>query len=450
MPRIPDLPQEILVHPTDKIPIYDAVADATKYIAVSDLIGNATANASVLQVAQTAHGFVVGQAVRFDATANTYVKAQANLPANAYVEGVVSAVSGVNNFSLTLSGYITGLSGLTVGKVHYLSDLVSGALSPSQPYADSTVVKPVLYALTATTGVVQITRGSVNLVARTYARLGVNFGVKASTDLAAYKKHLQYLQRYVNKLRIAIPSWDDSAGITNLRALVGLARDFGFKTSYGITAAGTGHNLTYYNNWKSQIPTEAAWAYANGVDTFFIGNEEDWWVNQGGITGVTETQVQTDVLTLAATLKGLYPTMRIVYSTAEGEILNWQTASATGNYQYLDALGFNCYGDKTHFTGLLPYIQGLFGSKLFLSEAGPQYPYAQCKLPPGSGGLGYSDAQYQQNIADIMLLVAQYGIDTYWFTYDWGGSYGSTTDWGLYNGDGTYKPGVAQLFGIPR
>ena len=394
---------------------------------------------------QTAHAFAVGDAVRYSPTLSTYVKAQANDIFTTSVDGIVSIVTDANNFTITTGGYISGLSGLTAGR-NYLSAATAGGLTTIPPVGNNTVIKPLLHAVSATAGYVQIGRGAVNIVSNTSPRVGVNFGLQSTFDAAYYAKWLSWVGRYTRLLRFSIPSWDATSGIANIKLGVVMARDLGFKTSYGVTAAGTGHNLTYVNGWQAAVDTAAAWADANGVDTFYIGNEEDWWINQGGITGITESALQNWVLAKATSLKTLYPKMKIVYSTAEGEITNWQT-KGTGS---LDGLGFNAYGDKAHFVGLLPYLKSLFGGVLFLSEWGPQYPYAQCKLAVGSGGLGYTDAQYKQNWADIEQAIRDASITAYMFDFDWGGAYGTVTDWGLYNGDGTFKPGFDQIFRIPR
>jgi hypothetical protein len=406
---------------------------ASRVISISSSGGGGSAN-TTLSVAQAAHGFVVGNAVYHNGT--TFAKSNASAPATAYCSGIVSAVANTNTFTITTDGIITGLSGLTAGSKYFLST-TAGALSAAAPLGNNTVTKPVLMATSTTDGIVRVERGTVNVVTSTYARMGINFGTTALTATEC-QKHLQWLRRYIKVLRINIPSWDDATGITNTKATALMAKRMGFETSYGVTAAGTGHDVTYLNGWKSAVDTAAAWAYANGIETFYIGNEEDWWINQGGITGSTELALQTWILAKAVSLKASYPTMRIVYSTAEGEILNWQTSGTAG----LDGLGFNCYGNKAHFDGLLPYIKGLFGTKLFISECGPVSPYAQFIVDGGT------DTTYRQNWTDIVSSLKTNNLNAYAFDYDWGGSYGTVTDWGFYNGDGTYKPGIEELFGM--
>lgn len=387
---------------------------------------------------QAAHGLVVGDAIRYNGTA--YVKSKADVPESAYVIGIVTAVASVNDFTYATSGAIP-LSGLTAGSPYFLSDLIAGTLTAMPPTANATVVKPLVMATSTTIGSIKIERGSVNVVSRTYSRLGINFGVNGVAFNAAYAaNHLQYVGRYTRNLRLSIPSWNDTTGISSMRQLVAVARDAGFKTSYGVTAAGTGHNLAYYNSWKAQVIIEAAWAAVNGVDTFYIGNEEDWFVEIGGFagSGLTQNSVQNDVLAMATTLRASYPTMRLVYSTAQGCVAGWNTHN-TGN---LNALGFNMYDTVAAFSASLDYFLTLsFANKMFISEWGANGPYPS---------LGITAQQYRDDLAARLVKIRSTGIEAYFFTYDWGGSYGTSTDWGLYSGDGTYKPGLEQVFSIPR
>jgi hypothetical protein len=395
-------------------------------------------------VTQTAHGLAVGNAIRFDGT--NYVKAKALLSypddPQSDVVGVVSAVADANHFTFITDGVVTGLSGLTAGKPHYLSDVTAGLLTTSRPVQNGSVVKPVLYALGTTSGEVQIDGGSINVVARPWSRMGINVGFSLQTDLVKFASDLRYLGRYTNKLRITIPSWNDATGITNVRALVLQAQSMGFKTTYGVTAAGTGHNAAYVDSWLAQVDTEAAWANTNGVDLFHIGNEEDWWATVGGITGYTAAQIQTMVLAKAAVLKAAYPNLKLCYSTAEGEFLAWDAIGAGGNanWQYLDKFGINMY--NADFPGTLTYALSLgFGSKLFLTEWADQDTYVNG---------GKTAAAYRAEILLRRKAIEAAGVEAYFFAWDWGGSYGTSSDWGLSNGDNTYKPGLEQIFSIPR
>lgn len=115
-------------------------------------------------IAQTAHGFVVGDVLRIQNTATTYLKAMADTAANAEVVGVVSSVTGANAFLLTTFGYVTGLSGLVKGTVYFLSDTIPGLLTITEPTPNGIKVsKPLLVADSATSGFFTNNRGFIKV-----------------------------------------------------------------------------------------------------------------------------------------------------------------------------------------------------------------------------------------------------------------------------------------------
>jgi hypothetical protein len=107
---------------------------------------------------QTTHGFSVGEWVYHNGT--IYVLAQADVDATSDAVGVVSAVAGVDDFTLVVHGYVSGLSGLTAGAAHFISDTVAGAITATPPADVGEIVKPVIVADSTTSGYVNILRGN--------------------------------------------------------------------------------------------------------------------------------------------------------------------------------------------------------------------------------------------------------------------------------------------------
>jgi len=101
-------------------------------------------------VTQSSHGFSVGDVLYFG-TGATYTKAQAD-DADTLGLFLVSEVHDTNNFSVCLSGKVTGLSGLTAGHYYFLSNSTAGLLTQTEP--TSGYSNPLLFALSATSGVV--------------------------------------------------------------------------------------------------------------------------------------------------------------------------------------------------------------------------------------------------------------------------------------------------------
>lgn len=108
---------------------------------------------------QASHGFSVGDAIYYSTTGSAYAKSKADAEATAECEGIVSAVDG-NDFTLTLHGWISGLTGLTAGE-QYVSPTTAGALTTTEPSTAGHVSKPVMFATSSSGGYVNIMRGMV-------------------------------------------------------------------------------------------------------------------------------------------------------------------------------------------------------------------------------------------------------------------------------------------------
>jgi hypothetical protein len=139
---------EIYLVPSQTTIVADDITDVRPFIGSS---GGGTSGEVVVQVSQTAHGFVVGECLRWNGT--QWVKAQANSVTNALAVGMVSAVYDTNSFALTLIGRVSKTGwGLTPGAVYYLSDSVAGGITATEPTTTGLVSKPVFIARTATEG----------------------------------------------------------------------------------------------------------------------------------------------------------------------------------------------------------------------------------------------------------------------------------------------------------
>lgn len=101
-------------------------------------------------ITQAGHGLTVGQVVYFNGT--NYIPAQADAEATAEAVGVVSAVAGVNDFTIITHGLVVGLSGLVSGTVYFISSATPGLLTATAPSASGHVRKAQLIALSTTSG----------------------------------------------------------------------------------------------------------------------------------------------------------------------------------------------------------------------------------------------------------------------------------------------------------
>ena len=103
-------------------------------------------------ITQARHGFNIGNILRYNGT--TYTLAKANAEATADVVGVVTDVTDINTFELTMCGIVTFASGVsfTPGAAYFLSDSTAGAFTPTEPTAVGSVSKPLLIATGIKTG----------------------------------------------------------------------------------------------------------------------------------------------------------------------------------------------------------------------------------------------------------------------------------------------------------
>ena len=130
----------------------------------------------------------VGDAVYLNGS--VYTKAIATSAAAAEVVGVISkdpATLGTDNYEITLSGEVTGLTGLTAGEVYFLSAATAGLLTVTEPSTVGQVSVPVGIASSTTSLYVAPKRGVV--IGGTNARANVSLTSGATTsvqNLAGY------------------------------------------------------------------------------------------------------------------------------------------------------------------------------------------------------------------------------------------------------------------------
>ena len=100
---------------------------------------------------QVAHGFVIGNWLRFDGA--NFQLAQANNAANADVVGIVSSVIDANTFILQFAGFVSNLIPvLFAGTVYFLDPAVPGAMTAVVPVTPGQIRKPLFIAYATSAG----------------------------------------------------------------------------------------------------------------------------------------------------------------------------------------------------------------------------------------------------------------------------------------------------------
>jgi hypothetical protein len=203
----------------------------------SKLSGNTSASGERITklICQVSHGFNVKDIIGW--SGGTYNKAIANGLYDGEVVGIVSKCYNANCFDLTQSGYITGLTSLSVNALHiFLSDISAGLLTSIEPTGNTHISKSVLIANSSTSGWVLPYAG---YVITSGASAGGTWGsitgvLSGQTDL----------QNALN-VKLNISSFNDYTGTT-------LPANYYNKSQIN-TYTGTTLPANYYN--KSQINT---------------------------------------------------------------------------------------------------------------------------------------------------------------------------------------------------
>lgn len=127
------------------------VIDNGSEIIISSTGGGSTASGENVtkEIAKTAHGFAVGEAIGW--SSGNYTKAIADGTYDGEIVGIVSEVVNANTFKLTQSGYVSGLTGLITNSTYFVSSSLAGDITVVAPTTIGDIVRPILVALSTTT-----------------------------------------------------------------------------------------------------------------------------------------------------------------------------------------------------------------------------------------------------------------------------------------------------------
>lgn len=185
--------------------------------------GGGSAGGTVVTVPQVAHGLSVGNAVYLNGS--TYAKAIATSAAAAEVVGVVSKADLPDEFDLTLSGELTGLTGLTTGEVYFLSPTTAGLLTVTEPSTIGQVSVPVGIASSTTSIYVAPKRGIV---------VG---GVNARTEVALTSGAVTNVQSVAGMTAGELEGWVFISSASPVRFYV--------SAKFSLSGSGGDYNLNY-------------------------------------------------------------------------------------------------------------------------------------------------------------------------------------------------------------
>src|SRR5574343_1493793 len=96
------------------------------------------------------HGFLIGDVI--GVSGGTYNKAIADGTYDGEIVGIVSNVIDIDSFELTQAGYVETFIGLVPSATYFLSTIIPGAITTTEPSGVGQIVKAVLVADTPTSG----------------------------------------------------------------------------------------------------------------------------------------------------------------------------------------------------------------------------------------------------------------------------------------------------------
>ena len=228
-------------------------------------------------IAQATHGFSAGNVLRYNSGTSLYVKAQADSISNAEVVGIVSASVSAGVFTLLNCGYITGLSGLTAGSVHFLSETVAGALTTTEPELGNSVNKPLLIADSTTSGYFFNFRGVENADSSVsyyidFTNADITTGILTVNHNLSVKYALPVI--WDNNSNVIQP--DSYTAVTANQMTVDLTSYGAITGTWHISVLSTGTTITYpitvANGGLGKVNTPSLGKVLEGDGTNFTAN----------------------------------------------------------------------------------------------------------------------------------------------------------------------------------
>lgn len=161
----------------------------------------------------------------------------------------------------------------------------------------------------------------------------------SNTTLEPFSTYIkELLANNITYIRIDIPNYQDVGWVSRSKLCIPYAVSQGVNVVWGVSSTGAGNELTAanWNDYRLASLDAAAWAEANGVYEFQLGNELE-----GSIDGTTLTAAQLiiNLKSLATEVQAVFTRGNISYSCMPGSLSSWITAGKGD----LDILAFNNY-----------------------------------------------------------------------------------------------------------
>jgi len=231
--------------------------------------------------------------------------------------------------------------------------------------------------------------------------MDLGIGMYSTGDSSQFDAYVDYLLSVgVRHLRVDIPEWNIDL-VAQSKAAVIRAVAKGAKVIWGLSSFGTTLTAANWGAYATAVTDAAAWAQANGVSEFHIGNELDTHIDN---TTLTYGQLRTNLRTLATAVQAIYTIGPVSYSFIgrdTGLINSWST-EGRGD---VDILNGNFYRGTTTFDGVWAT-----NAQLLMTLFGPNHSgiteFGSSTVDPDLYG---TEAEQAVGVADMLTQFAAMG-----------------------------------------
>jgi len=230
-----------------------------------------------------------------------------------------------------------------------------------------------------------------------------------------------------NELRIDIPDYDNSGWITSSKNTVTLAVSKGANVVWGVKPGGT-ITASNWATFSTACLTQAAWAQANGVYEFQIGNEGEPMVDG---TTMTLSQFISSVKTLATSVQAIFTNGNVSYSCFHENIDDWVSVGKGD----IDLLASNVYRAWGAGNNPIPWEDEI---DTLVSAFGTDGTYLT-EFNLNTNGIGYwsEDETVQAiDLTEMIDYIKATGIERAFF-FSWKDN--QSAQFGVVKIDGTYR-----------
>jgi hypothetical protein len=180
----------------------------------------------------------------------------------------------------------------------------------------------------------------------------------STTDTSLFDSYVDDLiKNNITCLRVDIPNYQDAAILVKSKAAVIRAIAKGASVVWGVSSnkySNPAYEITAanWNDYKAGVLAAAAWAEANGVYEFQIGNEEEEHIDG---TTLTMAQLRDNLRNLATEVKLVFTRGNISYSTLFSLEQEW-VAEGKGD---IDIISINVYHQTADDETWFDYVKHL-------------------------------------------------------------------------------------------